>query len=276
LETTARSFFLQLHLGLTYIHSMGVVHRDLKLENVLLTKDKVVKIIDFGLSHVYRRDSDGKVINETLKEVCGSRSYAAPEVLADRGYDGFKADVWSLGVCLFCLLSGFFPVDEASGKDWRFDKLRRAQQTGRSSTSVIYSWYRRSTSFLSPQVLNLLDGMLLIDPTQRLSMDQIQDHPWVTGTHGSHESAFRGIEQGIYDANVEVEDDPPTYRGLSPSGPMVNDYAYDDDDDSDGPIFRSMPDAPCSDPIDEQPVLELPCIVRQEAFGRRKSHARIF
>lgn len=269
LETTARGFFLQLLRGLAYVHSVGVVHRDLKLENVLLTKDKIVKIIDFGLSHVYSRHPDGKIINDTpLKEVCGSKSYAAPEVLSNQGYDGFTADVWSLGVCLFCLLSGFFPVDEASSNDWRFDKLRRAQQGGRSSTAVIYGWYKRSTSFLSPQVLNLLDGMLMIDPTQRLSIEQILAHPWVTGTHGTHEGATGVVEQGIYDAHLEVEDDAPTYRSLSVSGPVEDDATYDD---GDGPICRDM-----SDLDDEQPALELPCLMRQEAFGRRKSYARIF
>ena len=118
-EATGRKFMSQLLAGVHHCHSRGVAHRDLKLENVLLTKDGVVKVIDFGLSHIYAKGGDGEFDRSVLlKEMCGSKSYAAPEVLSGVGYDGFLADVWSLGVCLFAMLSGFFPLDEASPNDW--------------------------------------------------------------------------------------------------------------------------------------------------------------
>jgi 5'-AMP-activated protein kinase catalytic alpha subunit len=74
-EEEAAVFFYQLINGVEYIHSKGIAHRDLKPENLLLTEDKVLKIIDFGLSHEFTED-------EFLKTKCGSPSYAAPEIIA--------------------------------------------------------------------------------------------------------------------------------------------------------------------------------------------------
>merc|ERR1719440_1023205 len=146
-EAIARGFLCQLIDGVAYCHLAGVAHRDLKLENVLLTEGGVLKLIDFGLSHVYPRLADKVSIDRTkpLKDVCGSKSYAAPEVLAAKGYDGFAADIWSLGVCLFAMLSGFFPLDEASLNDWRYPKLCDAQEKKQSTVVAVYSWYRRSS-----------------------------------------------------------------------------------------------------------------------------------
>ena len=133
-EATGRKFMSQLLAGVHHCHSRGVAHRDLKLENVLLTKDGVVKVIDFGLSHIYAKGGDGEFDRSVLlKEMCGSKSYAAPEVLSGVGYDGFLADVWSLGVCLFAMLSrstrpppttGLRQADGAAGQGPLHDQER--------------------------------------------------------------------------------------------------------------------------------------------------------
>merc|ERR1719502_1799730 len=159
-EATARGFFCQMLDGVAYCHLAGVAHRDLKLENVLLNDKGVLKVIDFGLSHIYPRGADGTVdTSKPLKDVCGSKSYAAPEVLAAhiKGYDGFKCDAWSLGVCLFAMVSGFFPLDEASANDWRYDRLRAEQARGASTTVAVYGWYKRSPRHLTAEVIHLLD-----------------------------------------------------------------------------------------------------------------------
>merc|ERR1719421_2541691 len=139
-EDIARGFFTQLIDGLAYCHLAGVAHRDLKLENVLLNEAGVLKLIDFGLSHVYPRLADKETVDRSkpLRDVCGSKSYAAPEVLASIGYDGYAADMWSLGVCLFAMLSGFFPLDEASNNDWRYPKMVQGQALGRSTVQTVY------------------------------------------------------------------------------------------------------------------------------------------
>ena len=153
--------------------------------------------------------------------MCGSKSYAAPEVLSGAGYDGFLADVWSLGVCLFAMLSGFFPLDEASNNDWRYGKLIEQQKKGRSTTKSVYAWYKRSCTHLSAPVVALLDGMLAIDPKERLTMPAVLSHPWLKE---AEEPVYRGAaDQGSYNMMGEVDDDegpryylPQDLLGASP------------------------------------------------------------
>jgi serine/threonine protein kinase len=103
-EDEASIFFYQLINGVEYIHSQNIVHRDLKPENLLLTENKILKIIDFGLSHPF----DGSIL---LKTKCGSPSYAAPEIINCKEYDGFKTDIWCCGVILYAMLCGFLPFE---------------------------------------------------------------------------------------------------------------------------------------------------------------------
>ena len=103
-ENESSLFFYQLINGVEYIHSQNFVHRDLKPENLLLTENNILKIIDFGLSHPF----DGTFF---LKTKCGSPSYAAPEIIKNAEYDGFKTDIWSCGVILYAMLCGFLPFD---------------------------------------------------------------------------------------------------------------------------------------------------------------------
>lgn len=96
-------WFYQMVEGIGYCHSKGVVHRDLKCENVLLDKNNNVKITDFGFARANLTKPDGtRVLSRTY---CGSYSYAAPEVLTGTPYDPFKSDIWSLGVILFIMVS---------------------------------------------------------------------------------------------------------------------------------------------------------------------------
>ena len=109
-EEEAALFFYELINGLEHIHSKGVVHRDLKPENLLLTNDKQLKIIDFGLSSLF----DGKHL---LTTKCGSPSYAAPELIKSEAYDGFKTDVWCCGIILYAMLCGYLPFDGEENKE---------------------------------------------------------------------------------------------------------------------------------------------------------------
>jgi serine/threonine protein kinase len=106
-EKEASIFFYQLINGVEYIHSQNIVHRDLKPENLLLTENKILKIIDFGLSHPF----DG---SELLKTKCGSPSYASPEIITRSEYNGFETDVWCCGVILYAMLCGFLPFEGES------------------------------------------------------------------------------------------------------------------------------------------------------------------
>jgi len=174
-EELARPYFTELMLAVKYMHEHGVVHRDLKLENVLLDGGDHCKVCDFGLAHQY----DDVSIRPKLREVCGSKSYCAPEVLDGRGYDGPPTDVWSCGICLFAMLAGFFPLDEASGSDWRFERVKLNAANGSSTCVTIFGFYERSCT-LSKGVTALIDSMLSINPERRLTVEGVFSSEWVT------------------------------------------------------------------------------------------------
>jgi len=267
-EEVAKGFMRQLLVGVNHCHERGIAHRDLKLENVLLTggafpNGGVVKIIDFGLSHQYTKRANGSYDrSKPLTEVCGSKSYAAPEVLdGSTGYDGFDADMWSLGVSLFAMLSGFFPLDEATAKDWRFAKLVAAQQQGKSTTAEVYRWYKRRSTHLSKEVVDLLDGLLAVDPRRRLTMRQALAHPWIAV---AEPAASAMGDQGAYNEGSFVEDysDGPVFRSAMFAGPGVPADEQMEDfmtDDMDGPVYRGLGG------FDELPAV--PGLARQRAFA---------
>ncbi len=107
-------------------------------------------------------------------------------------YNGFVSDIWSLGVCLFAMVSGFFPVQKAAEQDWRFTNLCRAQfgipnangvPPDPSSTRNIFGFYQRPCP-LSAELVHLLDGMLMIDPRRRLTLEQVSASAWLTAGGG--------------------------------------------------------------------------------------------
>lgn len=104
-EQTAQYFFRQILEGLAYLHNAHrVIHRDIKLENLLLDGNGRVKIGDFGVSRQLKSPT------ERMSEQCGTPAYIAPEIISDeRNYSGFKADMWSAGVCLYAMLIGTVP-----------------------------------------------------------------------------------------------------------------------------------------------------------------------
>lgn len=130
-----------------------------------------LKISDFGLSSLYIGDAeDGANRTELLHTTCGTPNYVAPEVLSDQGYDGKKADVWSIGVILYVLLAGFLPFDESTIVAL-FAKIQNADFT-------YPSWF-------TPEARALLDKMLVTDPKVRVSLSQIKEDPWFKGPLGS-------------------------------------------------------------------------------------------
>jgi serine/threonine protein kinase len=108
-EEQAMFYFLQMVEGVDYCHKLGVCHRDLKPENLLLDEHGNIKISDFGLSSLYVGDaeSDGAQRTQILHNTCGTPKNVAPEVLQNEGYDGKKADVWSIG-CVIPYGSRYF------------------------------------------------------------------------------------------------------------------------------------------------------------------------
>jgi len=216
-EHRVRPLAVGIVAGLIHLHARGIAHRDLKLENILLGGENadVPKIVDLGLAHVHAPQGDGSWAPAPLTQFCGSRSYCAPEVMARLAYDGYRADLWSLGVCLFGLASGFFPVDEATPRDWRFERLAR-QQMGRpahSSTHEVYGFYGRQCP-LSPALVALLDSILHIQPARRAPLDLIAAQPWLTGAEQGAEAPSPAADMArAEDEPLEVDmTDPMVYR----------------------------------------------------------------
>ena len=160
-EEEASNFFYQLINGVEYIHSQGIAHRDLKPENLLLTEDKVLKIIDFGLSHEFEEE-------EFLKTKCGSPSYAAPEIISKPNYNGFKIDVWCCGIILYAMLCGYLPFD---GDD-------DAQNNNVKLFQNILECEPELPDFLSNISKDLIMRILNPDPDKRITIEQIKKHPF--------------------------------------------------------------------------------------------------
>lgn len=157
-------YFKQVLNGLKHVHEVGVIHRDLKLENFLIDEDCNVKICDFGLASTNGTD--------LLEESCGTLTYMAPEVLAGIKYVGTCADVWSLGVALFVMISGFPPFHQANREDWWY---RCVQE---KNYSRFWKEHERHAVF-SNELKHLLSNMLCANPLERYTLLQIENHPWV-------------------------------------------------------------------------------------------------
>ncbi|KAG7398649.1 hypothetical protein PHYBOEH_010698 [Phytophthora boehmeriae] len=163
-ELEALTLFAQVARGLAFLHAHGVAHRDLSLENVLL-KDGQAKICDFGLS------TDA---NKLTTDVVGKFYYMAPEVTQGALYDPKKADIWSLGVLLFILLTGA-PLFADEGP--RAPTLRVLNKYG--VAKILELWGLKSQ--FSRSTINLLACMLQVQPTHRLSIDEVVRHPVLRG-----------------------------------------------------------------------------------------------
>lgn len=157
-EDIAKYFFKQIIEALHYIHHKNIVHRDIKLDNILLDHNGNVKICDFGVSKLVKP-------GEKMMEQCGTPAYIAPEILLDRGYKGFGVDVWSAGVVLFSMLYGTVPF-----KGNNMNELHKLIIKG----NVTYK------EDVSEEARNLLKSLLECDPNIRLTTDQILRHEWLS------------------------------------------------------------------------------------------------
>ncbi|KAL4063794.1 hypothetical protein V8B97DRAFT_671057 [Scleroderma yunnanense] len=166
-EDETRIIFGQLCLAVAYLHDKGIVHRDLKLENVLLDERCRVKLGDFGFTREYER----AVYMETF---CGTTGYAAPEVLQGKRYLGPEVDVWSMGVILYCLLTGTLPFDDD-------DETIMKEK-------VIKGEYE-DPEWLSKDARDLIRNILQWDPSKRLTIPQILSSPWFTARDNSAPNA---------------------------------------------------------------------------------------
>lgn len=170
-DNVACRLFAQLISGVHYLHSKGIVHRDLKLENLLLDKHKNIMISDFGFANSFRYGPDGS-INDLMSTSCGSPCYAAPElVVSDSKYIGRKVDVWSCGVILYAMLAGYLPFDDDPDNP-DGDNITQLYKYI-TSTPLTFPEY------VQPMPRDLLRKILVSDPTKRIDLDSVRSHAWL-------------------------------------------------------------------------------------------------
>lgn len=160
-DSEAKRLFRQLVEAVAYCHSRGVIHRDLKCENILLSKEKNIKVADFGFA---RNLSD---MSKLLSTHCGSYAYAAPEILANRPYSGPETDVWSVGIILYAMVAGRLPFNDSEG----IGNLLREIERG------IHIPHR-----MSAYCSSLIRQILMKKPAARLTASQILEHPWLSNS----------------------------------------------------------------------------------------------
>ena len=156
-EVFSKYLFKQILLATQALHRSKVIHRDIKLDNILLDSSQTsICICDFGVSKIINK-------HEIMNEKCGTPAYLAPEVVLDCGYEGFWSDIWSLGVVLYCMTCGTVPF-----KGQNLPDLHKSILTGRFEIP----------QQLSLELKDLISSLLKVVPGQRLSIDKALRHKW--------------------------------------------------------------------------------------------------
>ena len=180
-ETEARGIFRQVVYGMGHVHSRSVLHRDIKLDNILLDQDHSVKICDFGVSKIMKK-------KDVVKEQCGTPAYIAPEVITGEGYTGFYIDHWSLGILLYAMLSANVPF-----------RAKNMQELLKVIKETPVSFPVK----MPEQARDLINSLLRINPKERLSIPEILAHPWM------QEEILEGFYQNssVFVNSKDCEDD---------------------------------------------------------------------
>ncbi|KAJ6562813.1 CAMK/CAMKL/Kin4 protein kinase [Mycena vulgaris] len=170
-ERDASKLFSQLISGVWYIHQKKIVHRDLKLENLLLDRHRNVIITDFGFANRFEHRAD-----DLMQTSCGSPCYAAPELVISEGlYVGSAVDIWSCGVILYAMLAGYLPFDDDP-----------ANPDG-DNINLLYKYIVNTPlsfpEYISDEARDLLKMMLVPDPRKRASLANVMRHPWLAAYH---------------------------------------------------------------------------------------------
>jgi len=179
-EAEAWPYISRIADALKHCHSKGVAHRDVKLENIMLSAEDPddIRVIDFGLALQLPLDDNGRPVPTKILDSAGTQAYRAPEITSPSGYEPFAVDVWALGVVTFSLIAGFFPVQEAKLDDLRFRRLAEGQADGKGACESLFAMYNRECPF-SDALRRLIDGMLRIEPTARYSFEDVCSSDWL-------------------------------------------------------------------------------------------------
>jgi len=166
-EESAKHYFYQIMGAISHIHRLGVAHRDIKLDNILITSDDDAKLTDFGLCKEQKGDNP-------MLTTCGTLVYASPEIIRQEPYNGMKTDIWSAGVVLYAMIANHFP--------WSVDPDLPPELLMAETAKQIVSGEIELPEGISFHLQNLIGNLLNVDPEERPSAEDVLMHPWFEGT----------------------------------------------------------------------------------------------
>ncbi|PRP89271.1 hypothetical protein PROFUN_02145 [Planoprotostelium fungivorum] len=180
-DAKAARIITQIASAIKYMHENGFVHRDIKLENIVVSKDGTCKLIDFGMAAEWNE-------KKALKTPCGSIFYAAPELMLGREYLGPKTDVWALGVLLYCMLTGSIPW-AGDDNNQQIEHVLRGQWTPIHGASI--------------SMTSLLGGCLTVEEDTRLGILDVLEHEWLSSHRELKSPSRRKVVKRNYSGTVK-------------------------------------------------------------------------
>ncbi|XP_014593471.2 serine/threonine-protein kinase PLK4 [Equus przewalskii] len=199
-ENEARHFMHQIITGMLYLHSHGILHRDLTLSNLLLTRNMNIKIADFGLA------TQLKMPHEKHYTLCGTPNYISPEI-ATRSAHGLESDVWSLGCMFYTLLTGRPPFDTDTVKN--------------TLNKVVLADYKMPT-FLSREAKDLIHHLLRRNPADRLSLSSVLEHPFMSRNSSTKSKDLGTVEDSIDSGHATISTAVTASSSTSMSGSLFD------------------------------------------------------
>jgi len=198
-EEAARYFFDHIADAIRYLHSKGIAHRDIKLENILLDENYNPLICDFGLS---RKLSEIGFITNDIRDKVGTVHYMSPELLADKMHSPVKDDIFTLGHILFMMVARHQPFHKASSEDPYYRLIR---------SNLFHEYWNIIDRFHAPkwctdEFKTLVTAMLNYEMAFRPSLTEIEDHSWMRGCRSYTPEDLRAeIENSFTRTLVEQE-----------------------------------------------------------------------
>lgn len=200
-QKVAIYYFGQLLEGLQYMHNSGIAHRDLKPDNVLFSEDFTLKIADFGFAGpLAGRDGSGY-----MRTILGTKPYMAPELNERKPYIGTKVDVFAAAVILFIMVSGTPPFNYAAKDEFYYKFLYYKK------FELFWKYHSKGKpageNFFSPEFKDLMQRLLAYNPDERLSIEEIYQHPWMnllSATQAEIHSEFL-VRKSINDDKLKEE-----------------------------------------------------------------------
>lgn len=190
----------QIITGMLYLHSHGILHRDLTLSNLLLTRNMNIKIADFGLA------TQLKMPHEKHYTLCGTPNYISPEI-ATRSAHGLESDVWSLGCMFYTLLTGRPPFDTDTVKN--------------TLNKVVLADYKMPT-FLSREAKDLIHHLLRRNPADRLSLSSVLEHPFMSRNSSTKSKDLGTVEDSIDSGHATISTAVTASSSTSMSGSLFD------------------------------------------------------